>query len=96
MDQLPKAGLYAIVDTLAADILGNTNAITLHKHEATAVRFFSDIAGTQGTLINQHPEDCELHRLGWLMEDNTVVPDHAVIITGKLWAAAQQPQKEEP
>lgn len=91
-----KAGLYAIMDTMAQDILGSTNAITIHKHEATAVRFFSDIAGTPGTLVNQHPEDCQLVRLAWLTDDNTILPDAAVILTGAQWKAAQPQPEAKP
>lgn len=85
-------GLYAIVDTLAADLIGNLNAITVQKHEATAVRFFGDVAKAEGTFVHQHIEDCALLRLGYLDDDNNLVPDKAVVITGVQWRDAQQPE----
>lgn len=86
-----RKGIYTIVDTLAKAQVG---PIQLFRHEAPAVRFFSDVAGMQDSQVNLHPSDYALVRLGWL-EDETleITPEMAVIIDGQTWAAAQQPKE---
>lgn len=81
--------LYAIVDTLAKDLVGGISAVTAHKHEATAMRFFSDMATAQGSAIPAHADDFEFVRLGYLTvhTDGTISiePDPRIAITGRQW-----------
>lgn len=81
--------IYAILDTLAAAIVGGLHVF---PHDAPAVRFFSDIAGDPQTMIGRHPDDHSLICLGMLTEDNSIVPfadGNQVVITGAAWKAAQ-------
>lgn len=88
-------GIYAVLDLAADDLVGQMQALTVHKHEAAAVRFFTDIAATQGSIVNKHPEDFVLKRLGFLDENNDLVPNEAIILSGTAWAATQQPREEK-
>lgn len=82
--------IYAILDTLAATIVGGLH---LFAHDAPAVRFFSDIAADPQTMIGRHPDDHSLICLGVLDEStNTITPydnGNRVVITGAAWKAAQ-------
>lgn len=86
-----RTGIYAIYDNLAKAILGGLH---LYKHDAAAIRFFSDIATTANTQINKHPSDFDLVRLGFLENEVELTPLHEVILTGANWLAAQQKQQE--
>lgn len=99
----PKYGIYAIVDTLAADLVGMRDSITLHRHDATAIRMFSDIANNPQTSINAHVEDYVLVCLGYINDDNQILcvshseaeggfHHHRVVLTGTAWKAAQEKQ----
>lgn len=79
--------LYAIIDSVADAIVGG---IQMHRSDAAAIRAFGDIAAADGTVVNKHPEDYELRRLGYIDTANDVQTDGvAVIITGAQWKAAQ-------
>lgn len=83
------AGIYAIYDKVAGQILGGLH---FHKHEAAAIRFFSDVAAMANSQVGQHPADFELVKLGWITVDNkTIVPDYSLVLSGEKWAAAQAP-----
>lgn len=83
-----RQGLYVVYDNKAEDTLG---FIQLHKHEAVAVRTFTDIATHAESRIKQHPEDYDLIRLGYLEADNlTITPEQTVILTGKALFAAME------
>lgn len=84
-------GVYAIIDTKADDILG---ILHMHKHEAAAVRFFSDIALQKGSLIGAHPEDFVLVKVGQLTDNHNIEPCFRIVLEGAAWAAAQQPETE--
>lgn len=92
-----RTGIYAILDTVADMIVGGLH---LHKHDAAAIRMFTDIASSDGTTINKHPEDFELIYLGALYNPDpdgrhTIVDlggsKHTTIITGKQYLAVSQP-----
>lgn len=91
--------IYAIVDLIAQDILGGLH---LAMHDAVAVRLFSDVAQMQGSLIEKHPEDFSLVRLGHIVSDNgdiRLFDEPETVLTGKAWAAAREaanrPQSEQ-
>lgn len=90
-----RVGIYAIVDTLADHMIGAGNGLTTHRHDATAIRMFSDIALSQGNMVNMHPEDFVLIQLGFLNEDNQLepLPENRVVLTGAAWKAAQEPKQ---
>lgn len=59
--------IYAILDKKAQALTGG---LQLHRHEAAAVRVFSDIASDPQTTIARHPEDFELLCLGLLNDED--------------------------
>lgn len=79
-------GIYAILDNVAGALVGG---LTCHKHEAAAVRFYSDVATMKDSLIGKHPQDFDLLRLGYVTHHNEIEPEHTVILRGSTWAAAQ-------
>jgi hypothetical protein len=79
--------IIAIVDNVAADLAG---PLTLHGHDATAIRFFSDVATHPESQVGKHINDFDLVQLGFLTDELEIVPDKRVILTGSQWAAAQQ------
>lgn len=86
-----NGGIYAILDIVADAIVG---ILTIHRHDASAIRFFGDVAADSKSNVAQHPRDFNLIRLGYLSTDHRVVPAFDTIITGAQWAAAQQDAKE--
>lgn len=79
------AAIYAILDVKANQISGG---IYTFKHDAQAVRFFSDIAQQKDTFVNRHPADYNLVRLGYLSHEHELVSDFAEILTGLALQAA--------
>lgn len=82
-----RTGIYAILDTAADMYIGGLH---LHKHEASAVRMFNDIAMLPDTIIGKHPEDFELIQLGHLEDDNKMSVEHMLVLTGKQWQQLQK------
>lgn len=90
-----KRGLYAVYDNKAEDII--TPFVPLHKHEAVAVREFTELATMKDSRIAQHPEDYSLVRVGYLNDDNlTVEPNFAEIMTASQVLAIYAQSQEEP
>lgn len=88
-----RTGIYAILDTVADMIVGGLH---LHKHDAAAIRMFTDIASSDGTTINRHPEDFVLVQLGTVIEYEPHEPrriesDYHTVLTGKQYLAVSQP-----
>lgn len=83
--------LVAIVDTMANDFAGN---VMIVGHPNVAVRMFGDVCQDPQTAINKHVEDYQLVQLGIIQSDLHITEAFEIIITGKQWLAAQQPQGE--
>lgn len=79
-------GVYAVIDNITKEILGGLH---LHKHEAAAIRFFTDVATLPNSMIAQHPNDYALWRLGYITLEQTLEAHHELIITGGTLAATQ-------
>jgi len=79
------SGIYAVLDLIAGQIIGG---LWLHRHEAAAIRMFSDVAGDPQSFIAKHPADFNLVRLGYLSEDHELVPEFTTVLTGATWLAA--------
>lgn len=79
-------GIYAIYDKVADDL----GPLTTHRHVASAIRMFSDVATNQQTMVGQHPHDYELRCLGYINSDHQIEPANDVVLTGENWVAAQQ------
>lgn len=50
--------IYAIYDIIAEMILGDH--LQTFRHDAAAIRFFSDVAKQEGTMVRQHTADFRL------------------------------------
>lgn len=81
--------IIAIVDTLANDLATN---ITLHTHEATAIRWWSDACRDPNSWLAQHLDDHQLVQLGVLDGDLTIMSEKRIILTGAQWRAMQEAQ----
>lgn len=84
-----NGALYVIIDSKAEAVIGFP---MLCKHEAQAVRNFCDVADDPKSMLNRHPEDYSLFRLGWLTTKNTLVADHNLILSGSSYAATKKPE----
>lgn len=76
--------VYAIRDRVAGMLLGDV--FHTFAHDAPAVRFFGDVIDQRGSIVNQHPRDFELVRLGNTTEDGmTIIGESAprIVITGE-------------
>lgn len=79
--------IVAIIDRVTGDLAG---PITLHAHDAAAIRFFGDVASMDGTQVKQHILDHDLVELGVLDGDTLcITPTNRTIVTGAQWQAAQ-------
>lgn len=85
------AGIYAIRDIVAQMLTGG---LYLHKHEASAIRFFGDVAADPQSLIGKHPEDFELIQLGYLSIKDEIIPSTKTVLTGTVWKATQNGASE--
>lgn len=90
----PKQGLYVIHDTVAEHIVG---FITVHKHDAAAIRMFVDVAAAPNSSIAAHPEDYQLVRVGYIdVSTLKITTEHSVVLSGKAWAAARDAAIAQP
>lgn len=80
-------GIFAILDVKAAQVSGGVYSF---KHQAQAVRFFSDLAQQKDTFVNRHTADYNLIRLGYLTHEHVLVPDYEEILTGAALMAATE------
>lgn len=87
-----QVAIYAILDLIAGTILGG---LQLHKHDAAAVRFYSDVAAMKDSLVGRHPQDFDLVKVGYITHDNTIEPTHQLILKGSMWLAAQNEVQNE-
>lgn len=75
-----RLGIYIVYDEVADQFVGG---VRLHAADASAVREFKDAATMEGSIVKQHLADFQLIALGSISEDNHVVPNKRVVITGK-------------
>lgn len=85
--------IYAIYDNVAKAIVG---MLTMHKHEASAIRMYADIASMPDSQLNKHPQDFDLVRLGYLRDHQLLDPAFAVILKGSVYAATKPRLINEP
>lgn len=81
-----KVGLYAIVDAKAGQAIG---VLHQQRHDAVAVRMFSDLYADQQTFVHRHPSDFSLQRVGVFDDETLIVEGHdpVVVVTGEAVAA---------
>lgn len=90
--------VYAIRDRVADALAGNEQfALFIFRTDQQAIRYFADSVATEKTILNQHPTDFELIKLGELNDNGrlTVNGTHPVIIlTGEALMAARNPDEQ--
>lgn len=85
-------GVYVLYDKLAQAIVGGLH---LHKHEATALRMFSDIITMNDSRVAQHPKDFDLCRIGFYNPiTHQLTTDFATLMNAQRWIDAQQPKEQ--
>lgn len=80
--------LYQVLDKQAACVVGPIISV---RHMAQAIRLFNDTLATEGTTLNQHPDDYDLMYVGE-QDDETgaLAPSQTQIVhTGTAWKASQ-------
>lgn len=86
--------IFAIIDRVNDQIIG---PLITFRHTAAAVRFFGDIATGQGpSIIAKHPADFDLYQLGYINEENRIVQEHELVLTGLAWQASQAQAQPSP
>lgn len=88
--------IYAIRDRIAKDLVGMQMYILLvFRTDQQAARYFADAVNDKTSMLNKHPGDYELVKLGYLEHDNLSEPlinaanEYTVIITGDAVVALQ-------
>lgn len=76
--------VYAIIDSVTDQIVGG---LQIHMNDAGAIRQLLDIARGD-TMLNKHPLDYDLFRLGELSKDHQIFANKEKIITGEQIEAA--------
>lgn len=76
--------IYAIIDNKTDEIIGGLH---IHKHHASAVRYFNDILSYKGSMPNMHPTDFDLWQLGTISELNELYHDKELVQSGSAWAS---------
>lgn len=71
-------GLYAIIDLIADQIVGH---IMLFHAPGVAARMLSDVYSDPTSVIAKHPSDFALYRLGFLNDQNEIVPNKDLIMS---------------
>lgn len=85
--------LIGVRDVVAEDFPGG---LLLVAHDAPAVRMFSDLLGTQGTIVNQHPNDhdlVEVAKFNVTTGEIEPVSPPRVIMSGATWVMMQSNAK---
>lgn len=89
-----RTGIYAILDRRAQDVAAGV--LTLFRHEAAAVRMFTDVLDKPGSQYAQHAEDYQLVRLGYLADpsevsefDQWIVPEFEIVLTASDWLSSK-------
>lgn len=86
-------GIYAIRDRVAADLVGmHMYMLMTFRTSQEAARYFADAVNDTSSILNKHPADYELVKLGDINNDGTINKhDEIVVITGDALLAVQQP-----
>lgn len=86
-EKIAMNNIYAIYDIVAQEMLAQ---VQLMKHDAVAIRFYQDVAQSKGSIVNQHPADFDLIRLGDIDEQGLINPHREIVMTGAAWLAMQE------
>lgn len=91
--------LYAIRDRVAEELVSmQMYSVFVFKTDQQAARYFADAILSDKSILNQHPSDYELIKIGVLSDNGTIDtpwgPPH-IIITGDALTATQ-PKTDQP
>lgn len=87
--------IYAIRDRIANDLVGmHMYTLMLFRTDQQAARYFADAVNDQTSILNKHPGDYDLIKLGYLTEDGYIKTQdvHDIVITGDALVAVQEPK----
>lgn len=83
--------IYVVWDLIAQAMAG---PIFTHRHDAPAVREFTEVLGNPQTTLGKNPSDYNLLRLGEINENAQLTPGLVTtVLTGKEWLETQQKQR---
>lgn len=71
--------IYGVYDAKAEEFIGRF--LSVHRHEATAMRDFYELCMDPNTPVHRHPDDFSLIRLAYLDDRNKVVWPEAHQVT---------------
>lgn len=85
--------LYAILDRIANELVGlRMYTIMCFRTDEEAARYFSDAINDTSSILNKHPSDYTLVRLGQIDDlGNITATKPELVITGDTLLALQQP-----
>lgn len=86
--------IYAIRDRVAQELIGlRMYLLMCFRTDEEAARYFADAINDTTSILNKHPADYELLRLGSIDDQGTIAisAQPQVIITGDTVIALQQP-----
>lgn len=86
--------IYAIRDRLAQELVGLSMYLLMcFRTDEQAARYFADAINDDKSILNKHPGDYELLRLGTINERGQIAvsADPQLILTGDTVIALQQP-----
>lgn len=78
--------IVGVIDNRAKDLIPQT-VLWLHRHPATAIRMYTDLASDPKSPIHLHVEDYDLVQLGTIDDDFNLKAGYERLITGKHYAA---------
>lgn len=85
------------MDNKAQDFVPQT-LIFIHKHIATAVRMYTDAVADPKSQICKHVEDFDLIQLGTIDDENNIVLDQKLLVSGAAYGASlktEDPHNEQ-
>lgn len=85
--------LYAIFDRIANELVGlRMYTIMCFRTNEEAARYFSDAINDTSSILNKHPSDYTLVRLGQIDDlGNITATKPELVVTGDTLLALQQP-----
>lgn len=89
-----KRLIVAIIDNKSGDTVPQT-MLWIHKHLATAVRMYGDVANDPKGQIHHHMEDYDLVQLGEINSQNEITPAYEILMTGQAFKASLQTRDTE-
>lgn len=83
--------IYAIRDRIAQELIGRQMYMLMcFRTDQEAARYFADAINDKSSMLNKHPQDYELLKLGSI-DDNGAILYHSIelVITGDTLVALQ-------